>query len=191
MNTIAFTAAANSLVIQEKEINESGPHYIHLKGRRAGIIAKLLSLMGIDASTSFDVYEDRIEFTSGSVFGRTTEVIPMSAVCNVGTGYVKPAALLFTGIFLLVGSIPSFMQEKWAGIITLLFAAGCFVGYLLGKTMMVYARSTGADLDVIAFRRSVIENLKIDDSEANRIVQIMNKLVINANRRGSDNQNRA
>lgn len=49
--------------------------------------------------------------------------------------------------------------------------------------MMVYARSTGADLDVIAFKRSVIENLKIDDEEAKRIVLIMNSLVLKANRR--------
>ena len=184
MNLIAFTAAAAALVVQEKEINESGPRYIHLKGRRAGIIAKILSLIGIDATTSFDVYEDRIEFSSGSIFGRTTECIPMTAVCNVGTGYVKPAAFLFTGIFLIISAIPVLIRgSKLAALITLIISALMLVGYFLGKTMMIYARSTGADLDVISFKRSVIENQRIDDDEAKRIVDIMNKLVIKANAR--------
>ena len=185
MNSIAFIAAASALVIQEKEINESGPHYIHLKGRRAGIIAKLLSVLGIDATTSFDVYEDRIEFSTGSVFGRTTECIPMTAVCNVGTGYVKPAALLFAGIILILSAIPAIIStgSKWAGLVPLVLGVLTLVGFFLGKTMMVYARSTGADLDVISFKRSVIENQRIDDDEAKRIVDIMNKLVIKANAR--------
>lgn len=184
MNALAFVASANALVIQEKTINESGPHYIHLKGRKGGLLSKLLSMLGIDATTTFDVYEDRIEFASGSVFGRTTEVIPLSAVCNVGTGYVKPAALLVLGIFLILGGLVSmFAVNVWSGLITLLIGAAAFAGYFLGKTMMVYARSTGADLDMIAFKRSVIENLKIDDEEAKRIVLIMNTLVLKANRR--------
>lgn len=183
MNALAFVASANALVIQEKTINESGPHYIHLKGRKGGLLSKLLSMLGIDATTTFDVYEDRIEFASGSVFGRTTEVIPLSAVCNVGTGYVKPAALLVLGIFLILGGLALMFKDVLIGLITLLIGAAAFAGYFLGKTMMVYARSTGADLDMIAFKRSVIENLKIDDEEAKRIVLIMNSLVLKANRR--------
>lgn len=186
MNAFAFVASANALVIQEKTINESGPHYIHLKGRKGGLLSKLLSMLGIDDTTTFDVYEDRIEFASGSVFGRTTEVIPLSAVCNVGTGYVKPVALLVFGILCILSGLMSMFvpnMQTWLSLITLLIGAAAFAGYFLGKTMMVYARSTGADLDVIAFKRSVIENLKIDDEEAKRIVLIMNSLVLKANRR--------
>lgn len=186
MNAFAFVASANALVIQEKTINESGPHYIHLKGRKGGLLSKLLSMLGIDDTTTFDVYEDRIEFASGSVFGRTTEVIPLSAVCNVGTGYVKPVPLLVFGILFIIScpvSMFDFDETWWIGLIMLLTGAAAFAGYFLGKTMMVYARSTGADLDMIAFKRSVIENLKIDDEEAKRIVLIMNSLVLKANRR--------
>ena len=72
---------------------------------------------------------------------------------------------------------------KWGALITFILGALMLVGYFLGKMMIVYARSTGADLDVISFKRSVIENQRIDDDEARRIVEIMNKLVIQANSR--------
>ena len=98
-------AGKSALVIKEAKVNEDGPLYVKIKGRKSGLIAWFLALIGIDTTTTFEVYENRVEFTEGSLSGRIKEMIPLSSISNLGTGYMKPVIWMVLAIMTLYVAI--------------------------------------------------------------------------------------
>ena len=72
---LANMLGSNALALQEKVINSEGPCYVRLVGRKSGLIDWLLTLLGINTRTMLEIYEDRIEYSYGSLSGRVLEVI--------------------------------------------------------------------------------------------------------------------
>ena len=58
MHNLAMLAGKAALVIKEAEVNEDGPLYVKIKGRKSGLIAWILTLLGIDITTTFEVYDN-------------------------------------------------------------------------------------------------------------------------------------
>ena len=167
MHSFAVAASNSALVIKEATINEQGPLYVRIVGRKPGFIAWLLNLVKIDSTTVFEVYEDRIEFTEGSLSGRIKETIPLSRICNLGTGYTKPF------IFLLLAFISIPLIVVIIGIFTLpLFL---FL-YFYNKSMILYAIPNSAHGACIVFKRSLIEGVNITEEDADRIINILRGL---------------
>lgn len=157
MSSLASAAAKSALVVKEIKINEEGPHYVHIVARQAGVLAFLLSIIGIDSTTVFDVYEDRLEFIEGSLSGRMNTCMPLSAVSIATSGFVKPFIWLLFGIplcFVCVG-IPM------------------VIGYFLSKSLIVSVDSNGSQSITICLKRSVIEGVEINEETAYKIVQII------------------
>jgi len=172
MHGFAVTASSAALVIKEATINEQGPLYVRIVGRKPGLIAWLLNLVKIDSTTIFEVYEDRIEFTEGSLSGRFKETIPLSRICNLGTGYVKPF------IFLVLAFISIPLIAVIIGIFTLpLFL---FL-YFYNKSMVIYAIPNSARGASIVFKRSLIEGVNITEEDADKVITILRNLTNKAN----------
>ena len=55
---LARMSGRAALVLRKLEINEAGPHYVHIEGRKAGLMSWLCNFVGVDATTVFDVYEE-------------------------------------------------------------------------------------------------------------------------------------
>lgn len=77
MHMAAMNASNSALVLKEKEINANGPCYIRLSGRKQGFWSWLMTLLGINVTTTLEVYEDRIERSFGSLSGFINETIPI------------------------------------------------------------------------------------------------------------------
>lgn len=163
MSSLASAAARSALVVKEVEIKDVGPRYVHIVARRAGIVAFLLSLLGIDSTTVFDVYEDRLEFIEGSLSGRLTTCMPLSSVSVATSGFVKPFMWLVLGVILL----PAFC----IGIIPI-------IGYFLSKSLVVSVDSNGCSSITICLKRSVIEGVKIEEQTAFQIVERIKELTL-------------
>ena len=157
MSSFASAAAKSALVVKKLEINEEGPHYVHIEARQAGVLAFLCSFIGIDSTTIFDVYGDRIEFVEGSLSGHLNTVMPLSSVSIATSGFVKPFLLL---VF---------------GVITLPFCIGIvlIIKYYLSKSLIVSVDSNGNSSVAICFKRSVIEGVDINEQTAAKIVDII------------------
>ncbi len=169
MHKLAMYAGRAALVIKEAEINENGPLYVKIKGRKSGLLAWFLTLLKIDVTTTFEVYENRIEFSEGSLSGRIKEMIPLSMVCNLGTGYLKPVIWMVLAIIFLLLAIPTFGITL---IFTLLF--GFF--YFYRKSMLLYAVPNSGSGAIIIFKRSLIENVNLTEEDAYRIIDLITKL---------------
>lgn len=170
MHQLAMLAGKSALVIKEVEINEDGPLFVKVKGRKSGLIAWFLTLIGIDTTTTLEVYETRIEFTEGSLSGRLKEMIPLSTVCNLGSGFLKPIiwmVLAFLSLFLIIPTLGLSL------ILTLLFV----FFYFFRKSMLLYAIPNSGRGALIVFKRSLIENVNLTEEDAYRIISLISRLV--------------
>lgn len=162
MSSLAAAAAKSALVVKELEINEEGPRYVHIVARQAGGLAFVLSLLGIDSTTVFDVYEDRLEFIEGSLSGRLTTCMPLSSVSIATSGFVKPFILLVLGLALLPVCVGIFF----------------IISYYLSKSLVVSVDSNGSSSITICLKRSVIEGVEINEETAFKIVDRIKELTL-------------
>lgn len=161
MSSFATAAAQAALVVKELKISEEGPQYVHIVARKAGVGAFLLSLIGIDSTTVFDVYSDRLEFVEGSLSGRMNTCMPLSSVSVATSGFVKPFMLLLLGIV--------FTLTCFGGIVGI----PMIIGYFLSKSLVVSVTSNGGEAVSIFLKRSIIEGVEINEETAFKIVEII------------------
>ncbi len=160
MSSLASAAAKSALVVKEIKINEEGEQRVHIVARQAGVFAFILSIIGIDSTTVFDVYTDRLEFVEGSLSGRMTTCMPLSSVSVATSGFVKPFMWLLFGIplsFVCIG-IPM------------------VIGYFLSKSLVVSVTSNGGEAVTICLKRSIIEGVEMNEETAFKIVEIIKDL---------------
>ena len=84
----------SSLVIRDwraetKPVDSDG-NFVLIIGRNGGLLAWLLSLIGVDPTTRLLVGMDRVEFTTSSLSGTETRLIPLECICSTYYGYHKP-----------------------------------------------------------------------------------------------------
>lgn len=175
----ALAAAKNALVVKALKVSETGPVYVHIEGRKPGILSWLLSTVGIDPTTTLKVMDNRIEFTEGSLSGQVTHMIPLSAVCNLGAGYSKPFVVLLVAIILFVAGICTMFAPLPAGVAVVLFLiAICFAAaYYLKKTLSLFLVPPSNMGACIGLKRSVIEGVNLDEKTAFRIIEIVSALI--------------
>ena len=174
MHVMANVIGTQALAIKEKEINPEGPCYLHLVGRKSGLVDWFLNVIGVNTTTTLDIYDDRIEYSYGSLSGTVLEVIPLSKVSNLICGRFKPVILLVLAVISVLAAIPTFG-------LSLILAVIFGVYYFLKKTTVISIIPNSASVTSIAFKRSVIENKNITDEEAKDIIKMVANLVEKAN----------
>lgn len=143
--------------------NEKGA-YVHLVGREGGLIAWLLSVLKLDPTTEVEIKDDLIVFTTVSLAGRTTRVIPLQSLTSAFYGYEKPwKAALLLGVLLMP-----------------VFFVGVLVGplyYFLNKTLAIGVVEASGWTGGFSFKRSVIEGQNIDEAQAYRVIEVVRQLI--------------
>jgi len=184
MHGFALAASRGALVVKELKINENGPVYVRIVGRRGGLISWLLSLIGIDPTTEMEVTEKKIEFIEGSLSGQLRHMVPLRSVCNLGAGYFKPFVLIVVAVILLLLALVASFQDVPGIVVFLLFAStiGCAIAYFLKKTLLLFALPGSGFGPIIGFKRSVIEGVSVDEKQAMKIVEIVTALINAQNR---------
>ena len=182
LGQLARFSGSSALVLKEAQINESGALRIHLKGRPRGFKAWLLTLIGLDDTTTLDVYENKIVYSSSSLSGKFSETTPLSSISNVGAGFLKPFLyLIFAVICLFIAIVGGFSISNSGGMIFFLFfllTAGGFVfSYWTQKSLLLYVIPNSGAITAFAVKRSLIENISISQETAERIISIIEKLI--------------
>ncbi|MDO9094198.1 MAG: hypothetical protein Q7U99_16360 [Rubrivivax sp.] len=139
-------------------------NYVHLVGREGGLLAWLLSLLGIDPTTEIEIKDKIVVFTVGSLAGREKRVIPINSVCSAYYGYEKPWKMA-----LVIGAV-----------LMPLFFVGLLAGplyYFLNKQLSVGVVENSGWSGSFAFKRSVIEGQNIDENSAYEVIEVVRMLV--------------
>ncbi|WP_370680540.1 hypothetical protein [Comamonas sp. GB3 AK4-5] len=162
----------------EQPIDERGNH-IAITGREGGLVAWILSKVNIDPTTTILVGSERLEFSSASLSGTQSRLIPLQGVCSTYYGYHKPwktAAAISLAAFFMGASMLN--QSVIAGLLTMLVGFGvAALIYFLNRTLTLgFVENSGA-VNGIQFKRSVIENIDISEEQAREVCQLMQKLI--------------
>lgn len=163
-------------------------NFVNITGREGGAIAWVLSLMGIDPTTTILVGLDRIEFSSSSLEGTASRLIPLQNICSTYYGYHKPwksAISIMTALMLIGISIGSILAESGAhsGVFTsftIFSVLGAFIAivyYFLNITLTLGFVEHSGIVNGIRFKRSVIENIEINQEQAKAVCIIIQRLI--------------
>ncbi|WP_027014382.1 hypothetical protein [Comamonas composti] len=162
----------------EQPIDNQGNH-IAITGREGGLVAWILSKVNIDPTTTILVGSERLEFSSASLSGTQSRLIPLQGICSTYYGYHKPwktaAAISAMAIFM---GLPMLARSPVAGLLVMLLGFGiAALIYFLNRTLTLgFVENSGA-VSGIQFKRSVIENIDITQEQAKQVCQLMQKLI--------------
>lgn len=182
MHGLAFVASRGALVVKEINIDVNSDNPIHIVARKAGVMSWLLSLIGVDPTTVFDVYLNRVEYSEGSLSGKVKHMIPLKSICNLGTGFFKPVLCFVFAVLCFIGAI-SVLGARNSGpvvLILLLIAVVFVIAYFLKRTLLIFALPASGVGPVFCIKRSVIEGVVIDEKVADTIIDIMTQLIANS-----------
>ena len=186
----------NKVVVKSWKVSETpidGQDYcVEIIGRKPGFFAWLSALFGIDPTVRLRVGSKWFEYKKASLAGWETKQIPLRKVSSVFNSYYRPwkkALAVFLSLFVTGGMLIVRMGEMdndfiVAGLITMLVGAVIALLYFfLNRSFVlciyeVGGRATGG----IRFKRSVIENVDINQAKVEEACQIIKRLIEAENR---------
>jgi len=174
----------SALVIKEwktdtKPIDDKN-NFISITGRPSGLIAWILSLMGVDPTTRILVGVDRVEFTANSLAGTESRMLPLQGICSTYYGYHKPwkQALSYFSIGFFIAYF--LMAAQLFTPALLVIFAGAVIGlvyYFLNRELTLGFVENSGVISGIRFKRSVIENIDVNEEQAKSACVIIQKLI--------------
>lgn len=172
---------ANSNVITEWKASEQpdgNGEFVHIRGRQGGVIAFILALFGIDPKFSLTVDTRSVCFEEGALDGFKRSIVPQDRIASASLGYAKPwkGCMIASGISL---ALPFVLNPAWDGIILgIIGLIAAFLYYFLHKVLFLAVNDNGGTSYRFEFKRSVIEGQNIDEKAAERIVAIIEMLML-------------
>ena len=164
-------AIAATYVLENVQIDESLETKIEISARRAGLISWILAkLFKRIIGMTFFVREDGVVLNDG-----WHQWIPMAKISNVGCGYVMNTLWQVLGILALVVGI---VTIKSIGFGLLVLAAIFFYLYSRSRRFMISITACSGDDIRFAIKRGVIGGKSLTEEDAERIIEIIKKLVI-------------
>jgi len=175
----ALAITGPTLVLRKFEVNATGSVAVIIEGRASGLVAWLLTTVGLDTLTSLTVTDEHISFKSASLGGEIHHVVPTSQISSTHCGYAQPIWLLVVGGTVLLLSMLSALNSRDAAQVFiggLLLAAICGGLYLVNRKIAISVETNGGMVLGLSFKPSVIENVSIDAIDAFRAIKRINRI---------------
>jgi hypothetical protein len=139
--------------------------YIEIVGRQGGLIAWLFTLLGIDVTTKLRITSEKIEFSDSSLAGTNHRLIPLESVCSTYYGYFKPwlACLIWGLVFI----------PLTFGISVI----AAMIYYFLNRRLTVGFVEDSGVINGIQFKRSVIENIDVNEEATRQVCELTEALI--------------
>jgi hypothetical protein len=179
------------LVLQKFKVDESAPDglYMELEGRGKGLIAWLMTLMGLEPKTTMRVTSTELHKQELTLFGQIHTVIPLSQISVTHGGYAKSvvALVLFLlfgvgyvldGFILLFGGKDTFQFGVILILSGIIIGAVCAYFYWFRRRLTIAVKPIGGDLVGVTFQRSIIENVPVDLEKTLEAVGLLHRKVI-------------
>ena len=177
MHRLALFLGFNAFVLTSFHCTNSaseGEEYVIITGRKSGIISWLLTLCGLESKFDFRIFADHIEFKEKSISGELQTNLHLKSVSVAQSGFFKPFFLLVLGFIFTILAFPTLG-------ITLILAIPCFIYYFLNKNFLIGVIPHSGTPIAICFKRSVIENVKLEYEHAQGVIQLLNALINQVN----------
>ena len=175
---------ANSLVIQKFAISTQPlpmpAPTVEIVGRSRGIVAFFLSLIGFSPITRFILAGNELRCQSASLFGQSSQTIPINHIATLSAGVRKPVGnLVAAAVFLVAGiTLSVSTDEVIPTAVGLVLATALVIGYVLAKTFVIMVYPEGGPEIALRFQPNVIEGIPIDVERALNVVAVIRDMVI-------------
>jgi len=164
--------AATAFVIKSWSASsnpDADQNYVNILGRAGGLVTWLLNALGISPTVRLIVNGEKIIFQKGSLEGTFNYLTPLENTCSMFYAFKRPLKeALVLGVVLGAATFFTF------GILGIAIA---ILYYVLNKTLTIGFTDLGGRMSEIPFKRSVIEGQVIDEAEAARVCDIVQRLV--------------
>lgn len=188
-----------SLVVKKLSIR-SGKHAsassgVEIIGRREGLIAFLLTLIGLSPTTSLVVDDREAMCTTSGLLGIAYQSVPLDRVAQVTSGSKVAFEYILAAVFIsligLVLSVVSLFNGQALGVLgvivlTVLFAGIAIGLYFLNKRFYVGVFPQGGWPMLMVFKPNVIEGVELNLERALEIASIIRRLTVDARRGSAD-----
>lgn len=179
MASLASALGRSAMVVKEVSVKDEGNLRVRIVARKAGLVSFVLTALGIDTTTTFELFTDRLMFSEGSIFGQMKTCMPLSALSVATGGFFKPLMDLIIGIGLAIAGIGTFLPGGGPfSVLLMLFGVAFIVWYFLSKSLLISVVSNSGWVGAICFKRCVIEGVNVDYSTALKVIDVMNELVM-------------
>ena len=177
--------SVNALVLRKFEIDQSSSDkVIDIVGRKSGFVAFLLTVLGLDATTSLRCTRDRVEYRASSLFGETSTTIPLNQVTGIVGGYKKPIELLIAaGISFLISVVFGTRNGIIFFILGVVIPLVLVIQYLYGKTMNLGVQNGDDKVYGLEFKKGLIEGVSVDIQLVKEAITLLNNAVLQSNKR--------
>lgn len=154
---------------------------VRLVGRQGGFCGWLRSLIGLDDTVVLEISPETVRIKVDSLSGAFEEMVPMSALSNLGVGYLKPIGFLFSAMALMpvvyrltaaALSVSNPIEEAmlwWRLGCTAFAFVGFAAAYFLRKCVAVHLIAASGSGIEVAFSRSLVEGVVMDEAMGNWI----------------------
>ena len=176
---------AGAMVISEWHVayqpNSSGA-YVSIRGRQAGLLSWILSILGVERGVRLEADTKHIKFKEGDMGGSSTRVIHLDSISSTYYGFKKPWAEAIVIIWLLGGALWGLGGALIGGTLGSLIGGIVAVGiaalyYFLNKRMTVGIVEHSGVQSQLVFKRSVLEGLKLDEASSAQASDVLQWLM--------------
>ncbi|MDA7653239.1 hypothetical protein N8644_00475 [bacterium] len=152
--------------------------HVLISGRESGIMSWFMSLLGLDPTDTLTVTGSRVEFTSSSISGKFSQLVPINKVNNTVYGFAKPwkVAIAYAVVFIALGIFASQVSGMTALTLIIVGVVLAIVKYIFGKVFTV-GFGDGDTQYKIEFKRSIIENQNISEEQAEHVCELIQRLI--------------
>ena len=175
---------------ETKPIDEAN-NFVSIVGRESGLIAWILSKVGVDPTTRITVGTERLEFGAASLAGTEQRIIPLESISSSYYGYHKPwkAAVSIFFMFLIFAMSSARAGSGFTSLIiflvTVLIGGGiAALVYFLNRTLTLGFVENSGVVSGIRFKRSIIENVDINQEQAKMVCLLVQRLIEAKQQRG-------
>jgi hypothetical protein len=160
----------------------SDGEFVSIAGREPGLVAWLLTSIGLDAEWRLIVTGQTVAFRKTSLYGEQESLVALDDIASAHCGYKKPIGLLFAAaasavLSIVVAAYLSGIRATQFAVIPLFLAVVLAILYFTQKSLSVGVETKGGMVLSLNFRPSIIENVRVDIEQTRYAVRIINALI--------------
>jgi hypothetical protein len=168
------------LVLNRFEVNVNGSPAVAIEGRASGFVAWLLTMAGLDTSTTLTVTDEQVSFKSAGLSGEIHRVVPSKEISSTHCGYSQPIWLVILGGVILLLAVVSAVTSRDATYLIVGLVLTAIVGavYVLQRRIAIAVETTGGQVMGLAFKPSPMEKVSINLQGALKAIDRINDIVV-------------
>ena len=153
-----------------------GEPNVAIVARDSGLMSFVLSMVGIDATSTLQISSRHVFYEEGSLAGFTRRFVPLEHVASTFYGRIKPWKK--TGFFIALSiGLGGMVSGAFGMLVLLVGIALSLLYYFLNRTLTIGVIDVSGTVTELSFGRSLLEGQEVDEKAAENVMRIVEHLI--------------